>query len=143
MTAEQSGTIPPALRGLVALGSGLGIAAVAALLMAAAGTRLGLWVFGTGFTILRWSAYIGALAAVLCLVAGVWHLAVRRQAPPLLVVVGLIAGISAFWIPYLQQTTARSVPPIHDITTDTQDPPLFQAVLPLRAERGPRAAPLH
>jgi len=28
---------------------------------------------------------------------------------------------------------ARSVPPIHDITTDLEDPPSFVAILPLRA----------
>jgi uncharacterized protein (DUF1499 family) len=33
---------------------------------------------------------------------------------------------------YLQ--TARSVPPIHDITTDPEDPPEFEAIVPLRAE---------
>jgi uncharacterized protein (DUF1499 family) len=31
------------------------------------------------------------------------------------------------------QQRARSVPPIHDISTDTEDPPQFVAVLPLRA----------
>jgi uncharacterized protein (DUF1499 family) len=29
---------------------------------------------------------------------------------------------------------AQLVPPIHDITTDTEQPPQFQAVLPLRAD---------
>jgi uncharacterized protein (DUF1499 family) len=30
--------------------------------------------------------------------------------------------------------TARSVPPIHDITTDTENPPQFNAILPLRKD---------
>jgi uncharacterized protein (DUF1499 family) len=30
--------------------------------------------------------------------------------------------------------TASSVPPIHDITTDTANPPVFVAIAPLRAE---------
>jgi len=135
-TALPSRTRPAggALRGLMALGSWLGIASLIALFMSGAGTRLGLWVFGTGFSILRWSAYVGAAAAVLALVAGIWFMASRNQRPPVLLVVGLIAGLVAFWMPYSQQAKARSVPPIHDITTDTQDPPLFQAVLPLRAD---------
>jgi len=123
-----------ALRGLMALGSWLGIASLIALLMSGAGTRLGLWVFGTGFSILRWSAYVGAAAAVLALIAGIWLMASRKQRPPVLLVIGLLAGFAAFWMPYSQQAKARSVPPIHDITTDTQDPPLFQAILPLRAD---------
>lgn len=123
-----------ALRGLMMLGSWLGIASLIALFMSGAGTRLGLWVFGTGFSILRWSAYVGAAAAVLALIAVIWLMASRRQRPPVVLVIGLLAGFAAFWMPYAQQAKARSVPPIHDITTDTQDPPQFQAVLPLRAD---------
>ena len=135
-TALPSRTRPAggALRGLMALGSWLGIASLIALFMSGAGTRLGLWVFGTGFSILRWSAYVGAAAAVLALIAGIWLMASRKQRPPVLLVIGLLAGFAAFWMPYSQQAKARSVPPIHDITTDTQDPPLFQAILPLRAD---------
>ncbi len=42
-----------------------------------------------------------------------------------LVVVGLVGP---------QVQTGRAVPPIHDISTDTQTPPAFQAILPVRAE---------
>lgn len=123
-----------ALRGLMQAGSWLGIAALVALAISGPGARFGLWEFPFGFTILRWSAYAGAAAAVLCLVAGAWLLVSRRQRPPVLLAIGFIAGLIAFWLPYSQQATARSVPPIHDITTDTVDPPLFQAILPLRAD---------
>jgi uncharacterized protein (DUF1499 family) len=44
--------------------------------------------------------------------------------------IGLITvGVPAYYL-----HTARSVPPIHDITTDTEEPPAFEAILPLRAE---------
>jgi uncharacterized protein (DUF1499 family) len=36
-------------------------------------------------------------------------------------------------IPLYFLAQARSVPPIHDITTDTEKPPQFVAILPLRA----------
>jgi uncharacterized protein (DUF1499 family) len=39
----------------------------------------------------------------------------------------------AFYIPYNQSQTVRSVPPIHDISTDLVDPPVFVAIAPLRA----------
>jgi uncharacterized protein (DUF1499 family) len=122
------------LRGLMLFGSWVGIASLIALFMSGAGTRLGLWVFGTGFSILRFSAYAGAVAAVLGLIAVIWLLVGRKGRPPLLLIIGVLAGVVTFWMPYSQQSKARSVPPIHDITTDTQDPPLFQAVLPLRAD---------
>jgi uncharacterized protein (DUF1499 family) len=51
-----------------------------------------------------------------------------------LAALGLVGGLLAFGIPWQWQRTARSVPPIHDITTDTQNPPEFQAMLPLRAD---------
>jgi uncharacterized protein (DUF1499 family) len=44
-----------------------------------------------------------------------------------------IAGLCV-WTPWSWQTRARSVPPIHDISTDLQDPPLFVAIVPLRAD---------
>jgi uncharacterized protein (DUF1499 family) len=44
----------------------------------------------------------------------------------------LVAG-AAFVVPWRSAQQARRVPPIHDITTDTQNPPEFVAVLPLRA----------
>jgi uncharacterized protein (DUF1499 family) len=44
-----------------------------------------------------------------------------------------LCGLAAFYLPYRQQLMARLVPPIHDITTDTSNPPAFVAVLPLRA----------
>ena len=53
------------------------------------------------------------------------------------VVAGLAAaalGLVGYLVPAEQQAIARSVPPIHDITTDTDDPPSFVAILPLRAD---------
>jgi uncharacterized protein (DUF1499 family) len=37
-------------------------------------------------------------------------------------------------VPLAYLRTAQGVPPIHDITTDTENPPLFEAILPLRAD---------
>jgi uncharacterized protein (DUF1499 family) len=47
--------------------------------------------------------------------------------------IALVAGLAAFAVPWSLERRARSVPPIHDITTDTEDPPRFVAVLPRRA----------
>jgi uncharacterized protein (DUF1499 family) len=45
----------------------------------------------------------------------------------------VVIGTATFAGPALALYRARSVPPIHDITTDTDNPPRFVAVLPLRA----------
>jgi uncharacterized protein (DUF1499 family) len=108
-------------------------AAIAALLLLGAGwgVRLGAWDFRTGFSLLRWGAYLGLVAAIAALIQlGVPTLRPGRPGP-LILALGL--GVLAAAVPWYWRNRARSVPPIHDITTDTADPPAFVAVLPLRA----------
>lgn len=109
---------------------GLLFAIIAAFLaiMAGTGSRLQWWHFGTGFTLLKWGVYI-ALAALVLAVAGVlaggkrvWRVALAAMS----LSVTLIT-VPAWWL-----NKARSVPAIHDITTDTQNPPQFDAGLALR-----------
>ncbi len=111
------------------------IAAVVAallLLLAGPGVRLGLWSFRTGFDFLRWGAYLGMAAAVLALV----QLAVPRWRGerPWMLGLAVVLGALAFGVPWYWRRMASRVPPIHDISTDTADPPDFVAVLPLRAD---------
>ena len=108
------------------------VAAILLLVCAGPGTRLGLWHFRTGFTLLRWGAYLGIGGAILALIALV---ATRPRGGALAaLLVALALGAAAFVVPWRMAQQARRVPPIHDITTDTQNPPEFVAVLPLRAD---------
>lgn len=117
----------------------LGVALLAGLLLliAGPGVRAGFWVFPIGFQLMRYAAYAGLTAALLAgfgLFSPAWR---RSQAPRLLLAFalgGIVAGV-----PWLQLRQARSLPPIHDITTDLADPPAFRAVL---ARRGDRSNPL-
>lgn len=102
--------------------------------LAGFGSRWNLWTFRTGFNLLRWAAYGGILVAVLSLVALVRTRPGGPRRGLTLALIGLVAGLLLIVIPWRWQQRARSVPPIHDITTDTQDPPQFVAVAPLRAE---------
>jgi uncharacterized protein (DUF1499 family) len=109
------------------------VAMVALLLLVCAGpgTRLGLWHFRTGFVLMRWAAYLGIAGVILTLIALV---ATRpRGGAAVALVVALLAAGAAFVVPWRMAQQARGVPPIHDITTDTENPPEFVAVLPLRA----------
>ncbi|HEY0671685.1 MAG TPA: DUF1499 domain-containing protein [Longimicrobiales bacterium] len=96
--------------------------------LAGLGSRWGWWHFSTGFDILRWTAYACFLVVLIALFA-----LTRRRAWPL-ALFGLIAALVILANGWLMMRKARSVPAIHDITTDTDNPPAFVAVLPLRAD---------
>ncbi|MDQ6925726.1 MAG: DUF1499 domain-containing protein [Candidatus Eremiobacteraeota bacterium] len=116
------------LRGTALVVSAL---AVTLFVLAGPGTRLGLWTFGTGLGMLKWAAYAGIAGVVLTLAA----LAITRphgRSLATLVVALVLAGGTVF-VPWRALQRARALPPIHDISTDTQDPPAFVAILPLRA----------
>jgi uncharacterized protein (DUF1499 family) len=111
------------------------IFAIVAVLLAVAaglGSRLSWWQFGMGFTLLRWGVYVGIAAVVLSLL-GLFASrpsGSRRGLPRSLL--ALIMSLAVVAVPLMWMNTAKSVPPIHDITTDTQNPPQFDAVLALR-----------
>lgn len=110
----------------------LGVIAALLLLISGPGTRLDVWDFRTGFKLLQWAAYVGLAASALALFMLVLP-RVRRQALTGLVV-ALLLGLGVAFVPWSGMRKAGSVPPIHDISTDTTRPPEFVAVLPLRAD---------
>ena len=121
---------------LVAAG-GLGLALVAGgiLLGAALGYRTQVLGLGTAFSLLRWGAYGGGAALVISFLGVVLTLAQRTRVRGLAIAaLGVLIGAVCYTLPAQQQAMAREFPPIHDITTDTDDPPGFVAVLPLRAD---------
>jgi uncharacterized protein (DUF1499 family) len=116
---------------------GLVIAILSAFAAALSGVghRLGWWHFSTGFSILS-GATLGALIGIGFSVGGIVRTR-SRQKPRRgfwQALLGFIMALIVASIPLYWWTIARSVPPIHDITTDTDNPPSFSALLPLRAE---------
>ena len=109
------------------------LAVVGAVLFAASGlgTRLGLWDFRMGLSMLRYAAYIGVAALVVGVPAVL--LARARGAQRVTLIVAVLLAAATVGVPYRLSQSAKGVPPIHDISTDTNDPPVFVAVLPLRA----------
>lgn len=105
----------------------ISIAGAVLLLAGPVGTRAGLWPFFVGFALLAFSLLLGLVGASLSLVAGFktgqWPIAV----------VGIVVGLAVVSVPSALVLSARGAPPIHDITTDPDDPPPFVAILPLRA----------
>jgi uncharacterized protein (DUF1499 family) len=115
-------------------GLALALAAGLALLLAGPGYRFGWWSLGTGFALMRYAAYGGIAAAAVsatALILAPWRGQRRGMFRAL---AGLAIGLITVGVPAYYLYTARSVPPIHDITTDTEDPPAFETILPLRAQ---------
>ena len=117
-------SLNPVAFGLAIICAGTGLAA-------GLGTRWGLWHFRTGFMLLTWAAY-GALAVV---VLGLVALVVNRSSSKAIffALASIILALFVVGIPWQMKQRAQHVPPIHDITTDTANPPAFVAILPLRA----------
>lgn len=93
-------------------------------LIAAIGSGQGAWDFRTGFSLLRYAFFAGILGIVLALVAA---FVAGRTAPRWLMldVAGLIVAGAFVAFVANQVRVARSVPPIHDISTNLEDWPRF------------------
>lgn len=109
----------------------ISIAAALLLIIAGPGTRLELWEFGAGFLMMRWAFFLGLGGAGLALLL----LAVPklRRGRGATLAIALILGLATAWVPWTGFQAARSLPMIHDISTDTVNPPQFVEVVPLRA----------
>jgi uncharacterized protein (DUF1499 family) len=122
---------------------GFGLAILALLLLAAApvGWRLGVWHYSTSFWYLMApAAWVGLAAAVVSLVSLLWW-GEAGGAGRVMGLVGLVVGAVMFYVPWQYYHTVQTVPRIHDITTDTANPPVFVATLPARqAEKGASTA---
>ena len=107
-------------------------AALVMLVASGPGTRLGLWPWQTGFSLVKWAAYTGMAgavgAAVLVLLLAVPRWRARAWVP----ILALGFAVAAFVPPLILLEQAKGVPPIHDITTDPFDPPRFFSLLAVR-----------
>lgn len=102
------------------------------LLLSGAGSRWDWWDFRTGFAIFRWTLYGGLGAVVVALVGLVLALLGRAYNTAVLSIGTLVLLAAIAVVPVSHLRNAGQVPPIHDISTDLDDPPRFMAVLPLR-----------
>ncbi|MEM7277424.1 MAG: DUF1499 domain-containing protein [Pseudomonadota bacterium] len=106
---------------------------VLCIVIAGPGHRFGLLDLGHAFNLTRASAIVSAVAAL----TGLAALIIGKLGTPSkfakMGLAALLVGLGLGLQFYSVVKTAKSVPPIHDITTNTENPPLFVDVLPLRA----------
>jgi len=100
--------------------------------LAGLGYRLQWWSAGSGIRIVSGSTVAALLALALGLAALLtgWFAAPRRTM--LTACAGVIVAALFAAPPLYMWRQAARVPAIHDISTDTENPPRFAAVLPLR-----------
>lgn len=111
------------------LGFILAIIALVLLAVAPIGWRAGLWHFRTSFWyLMQPAAYLGIAAGVISLLS-LWWWSDMDTAGRGMAVAGVVIGAIMVYVPWSYYHTLRTVPRIHDITTDTEDPPAFSATI--------------
>jgi uncharacterized protein (DUF1499 family) len=106
---------------------------IAFLLVVLAGPlyKFGIIELGTAFTGFKFGVYAGIAALVLLAL----QIIVKRKTVTLgSAVVAVAFSAVAIAMPLNMMNKAKSVPPIHDISTDLVNPPEFVAIAPLRAD---------
>ena len=126
--ASGAGRSP--LRHLPVLAAVLAAAAVVLLALGPIGWRAGWWHFRFAFqTLMPWAGYFGIAAlavAALALLRGRSRIEWRGVA---LAVAAFAAGLLIAYVPWHYDQMRQTVPPIHDITTDPDNPPAFAAAV--------------
>ncbi len=118
---------------LAAAGASLGAAALLLLVVGPLGYRVGLWPLSVALGLLpRTAMYLGFGGVAVGALGLLFSLLGRRRVWALIALAGMLAGGASAYVPLRFRAIGRSVPPINDITTDTENPPEFQAVMPLR-----------
>ena len=107
-------------------------ASVLMLLLGALGSRFGLWPFLIGFYFL----FAGILGALICAIWGIAALVFSRgkglieaRAP---FVYGTILSALVLSVMFVQFLDASRLPAIHDISTDSAEPPEFDRLIAVR-----------
>ncbi len=131
----RGGRWPGVLAGLAIL-----LLAVATLMMAGSGPAYrGEFIsLGEAFNLLRSGVYAAGGAVAVSIVTLLFSLLVHRSRPALIATLVIVAAAALLYVPWQHWQRAQQVPAIHDITTDTQNPPVFEALADAR-EAAPNA----
>jgi len=131
---SSTNALSPLLSKTAAAGFVLSLIAAGIAALAALGSRSDWSDFSTALLMLRVAVIGGLLSFAVSLAGsiitrpGTWRGGFRLS------VLGLAISFIVVSVPLNWYAVAHRMPWIHDITTDTKDPPEFRAILPLRAK---------
>jgi uncharacterized protein (DUF1499 family) len=125
------------LRHLPVLAAALAAIAVVLLALGPIGWRAGWWHFRFAFqTLMPWAAYCGTAALTVSALALVLARSRIEWRGVAVAVVAFAVGVLIAYVPWHYDRMRQTVPPIHDITTDPDNPPAFAAVVAARTTEG-------
>ena len=111
-------------RALGAVAILLGLASLVLLAVAVWGFRAGGWPWPRSYDLAGWGTWAAGAGTVAAL-AGLVVWLRRRQGGAAAVLLGLILSLPVAGLGAAFEIAARTTPPINDISTDTEDPPVF------------------
>lgn len=111
-------------RALGAVAILLGLASLALLAVSVWGFRAGGWPWPQAYDLAGWGAWT-ADAGVIAALAGLVLWLRRRKGGVAAALLGLILSLPVAGLGAAFEIAARTTPPINDISTDTEDPPVF------------------
>jgi uncharacterized protein (DUF1499 family) len=109
-----------ALSGLV-----LGVGGIGAVASSGLGYRLGGWPVDTALRISEWAVYGAALGLLVSVIGAILSRPGARQRGFLLSLLGIVASLPVVALAAQWEYAARTYPPVNDISTDTEDAPVF------------------
>lgn len=109
----------PALSGLI-----LGLAAIASVVVSGVGYQQGWWPFPRGLQIAEWAAYGAAFGLVLAVIGLIRTRGSQRRGF-ILAILGVAVTLPLVAMAIHWEYAARAYPPINDISTDTENAPVF------------------
>lgn len=131
MNAQNNAGVSGLGNVVVVIGLLVALASVAAMVLSGIGYRFDLYHFRTGFAILRWAFWFALAGAILSL-AGLILARGKPGRTLIAAIIGIAVGGAAVYVPWTWKQTLDALPYIHDITTDTTNPPEFVAAARLR-----------
>ena len=102
----------------------------------ALGAKVGIWGFQGGFMLLAVGSVLAVIVFFLGIIALAYSVSKKMTAERSSILIGLAISVVILGMMGSQYMTATSVPPIHNISTDTTNPPQFDKIVALREASG-------